>query len=174
MATLKRQFAPFVAVLAFLVLAVTSGAQTNHDALMPVRGFCISAPRTNGLEGFLAFIRNELAPRQVNTLILMVNYNYQYQTHPELADKNALSLADVKKLVQVCRTNHITLIPQIDLLGHQSWAGTTYNLLRQYPDFDETPQVKMPAKYKWPNPDGLYCKSATVPETRRFTRLSSA
>ena len=32
-------------------------------------------------------------------------------------------------------------------------------MLREYPDFDETPQVKMPEKYKWPNPDGLYCKS---------------
>jgi hypothetical protein len=32
-------------------------------------------------------------------------------------------------------------------------------LLRVYPQFDETPHVKMPVKYEWPNPDGLYCKS---------------
>jgi hypothetical protein len=34
-----------------------------------------------------------------------------------------------------------------------------YNLLRVYPQFDETPHVQMPAEYKWPNADGLYCKS---------------
>jgi hypothetical protein len=28
-----------------------------------------------------------------------------------------------------------------------------------YPQFDETPHVKMPEKYVWPNEDGLYCKS---------------
>jgi hypothetical protein len=31
--------------------------------------------------------------------------------------------------------------------------------LRVYPEFDETPHVKMPEKYEWPNEDGLYCKS---------------
>jgi N-acetyl-beta-hexosaminidase len=31
--------------------------------------------------------------------------------------------------------------------------------LRVYPEFDETPWVKMPEKYVWPNSDGLYCKS---------------
>jgi hypothetical protein len=76
-----------------------------------------------------------------------------------LKDNEALSREAVKKLVSVCRKNHIRIIPHINLLGHQSWAGTTGNLLRQYPEFDETPGVKMPSKYKWPNPHGLYCKS---------------
>jgi len=140
-------------------LAGTARAQTNLDSVMPIRGFCIAAPRARDLDEFIAFVSGELLPRHVNTLILMVNYDYQYKSHPELVDKGALSQEEVKKLVSVCRTNHLRIIPQIDLLGHQSWAGTTGNLLRQYPEFDETPQVKMPAKYEWPNPDGLYCKS---------------
>ncbi|MBO9151631.1 family 20 glycosylhydrolase [Chitinophaga sp. GCM10012297] len=37
--------------------------------------------------------------------------------------------------------------------------NSTGNLLRVYPQFDETPHVKMPEKHTWPNPDGLYCKS---------------
>ena len=45
------------------------------------------------------------------------------------------------------------------MLGHQSWAGKIGNLLKVYPEFDETPYVKMPKEYEWPNPDGLYCKS---------------
>jgi len=61
--------------------------------------------------------------------------------------------------VAACRRNNIRIIPQVNLLGHQSWAGTIGNLLRVYPEFDETPLVKMPEKYIWPNADGLYCKS---------------
>ena len=63
--------------------------------------------------------------------------------------------------MQVCRQHNISLIPQVNLLGHQSWAFETTMLLKVYPQFDETPWVKMQdtGKYVWPNADGLYCKS---------------
>jgi hypothetical protein len=127
--------------------------------ILPVHGFFISAPGPKELDGFIKFIEEELAPRNVNTLILQIEYNYQYKTHPELQDKNGLSEADIKRLVNACKKHQIRLIPQIDLLGHQSWAEKTNNLLTVYPEFDETPHVKMPEKYVWPNADGLYCKS---------------
>ncbi|MBL7699661.1 MAG: family 20 glycosylhydrolase [Chitinophagaceae bacterium] len=136
-----------------------SRSQTNIDSLLPVRGLCIVAPQPGGVDAFVKFITDELAPRKVNTLILRVDWNYQYTSHPELRDSVALSRADVKKIVEACKRSGIRVIPQINLLGHQSWASTTYALLRVYPQFDETPHVKMPAKYSWPNPDGLYCKS---------------
>jgi len=125
----------------------------------PLRGFCIAAPQPDELDAFVQFIDKELAPRKVNTLILRVDYNYQFEGHPELRDENALSKADVKLLVETCKKHGIRLIPQINLLGHQSWAGHTGNLLRVYPELDETPHIKMPEKYEWPNADGLYCKS---------------
>ncbi|WP_240163499.1 family 20 glycosylhydrolase [Spirosoma taeanense] len=134
-------------------------AQSRIDSLLPVRGFCIAAPQPKQLDTFLKFINEELAPRQVNTLILRVDFNYEYDSHPELRDSIALSKREVKKLVKACQKNGIRLIPQINLLGHQSWASTTHKLLSVYPEFDETPHVKMPEKYVWPNPDGLYCKS---------------
>jgi hypothetical protein len=153
-------------IIAWLLTAsfsASSIAQSNYseklDTIMPVRGFCISAPRPDGLEEFIKFIDEELAPRKVNTLILRVDYDYQYESHPELRDSIALSKQDVKMLVAVCRKNNIRIIPQVNLLGHQSWAGTIGNLLKVYPEFDETPDVKMPEKYVWPNADGLYCKS---------------
>ncbi|MBV7530593.1 family 20 glycosylhydrolase [Chitinophaga sp. sic0106] len=143
----------------FLLLFVLNGfAQTSIDSL-PVRGFCIGAPSSGRVESFIKFINEELAPRHINTLVLRVDFNYQYTSHPELRDKDALSNAQVKQLVAASRKHGIRLIPQINLLGHQSWAGQTTNLLKVYPDFDETPWVKMPEKYAWPNPDGLYCKS---------------
>src|SRR5690606_706686 len=128
--------------------------QDNLDSLLPVRGFAIAAPRPADVNQFVRFINEELAPRKVNTLILRVDYNYQFTSYPELRDSVALSKTDVKKLVAACKQNNIRIIPQINLLGHQSWANTTLNLLRVYPEFDETPHVKMPEKYEWPNEDG--------------------
>jgi hypothetical protein len=126
---------------------------------LPVRGLCIAAPSRERLDEFIQFISDELAPRKVNTLILRVDFGYQYTSHPELNDEHGLSREDVKKLVNACKEENINLIPQLNLLGHQSWAGRLNNLLRVYPQFDETPWVQMPEKYEWPNADGLYCKS---------------
>jgi hypothetical protein len=144
-------------VLVIIAFGLTSYAQPSEP--FPVRGFCIAAPRPDELEPFLKFIREELRPRSINTLILRVDFNYQFESHPELRDSAALSKQEVQQIAAECKAANISLIPQINLLGHQSWASTTHNLLRVYPQFDETPHVKMPAKYKWPNDDGLYCKS---------------
>lgn len=148
-----------------MILLVMTGFHSIHaqqkpeNSAFPIRGFCIAAPRTETVDAFVKFIKEELTLRQVNTLILRVDFNYQYERHPELRDSSALSKADVKKMVTACKAGNIRIIPQINLLGHQSWASTTHNLLRAYPQFDETPHVKMPEKYVWPNDDGLYCKS---------------
>jgi len=149
----------FAGVFLLWAAAPAFAARTNLNSLMPVRGFCIGAPQPRHLDEFITFIKSELVPRRINTLILMVDYDYQYESHPELRNREALSRAEAARLAGVCRSNHIAIIPQIDLLGHQSWAGSLGNLLRKYPEFDETPGVKMPGKYRWPNPDGLYCKS---------------
>jgi hypothetical protein len=148
-----------VAGLCLLAIHANVRAQDPLDEILPVRGLCISAPNPSGVNDFVKFIGEELAPRKVNTLILRVDYNYQYTNRAELGSRAGLSQSDVKKLVAVCRTNHIRLIPQINLLGHQSWQRSTGKLLQVYPEFDETPWVKTPEKYSWPNPDGLYCRS---------------
>lgn len=134
-------------------------AQPPLDSLLPVRGFCIGAPSVEEVPRFVKFINEELAPRHVNTLIVRVDYKYQYKSHPELSDSASLSEKDIKTMLAACRKNNINLIPQINLLGHQSWASKTYKLLAVYPQFDETPNVKMPENYKWPNDDNLYCRS---------------
>src|SRR5688572_10767343 len=168
---MKRVFLQLYTAILFVSLAGCTSAQPattqmtpaqpapNIDALIPIRGFCIGSPKPAAVDNFVKFVKEELATRQVNTLILRVDYNYQFETHPELRDSVALSKADVKKIVDVCRSNNIRIIPKINLLGHQSWASRIGNLLRVYPQFDETPHVKMPEKYSWPNADGLYCKS---------------
>lgn len=146
-------------LLILLFLFMHARSQHPIDTILPVRGFCIAAPMPDDLDEFIQFIDHSLVPSLVNVLILRIDYNYQYKTHPELQDKVALSSEQVTRLVDAAKRNGIRLIPQINLLGHQSWAETTHNLLRVYPEFDETPHVLMPERYKWPNRDSLYCKS---------------
>lgn len=149
-------------ILAFLSVAFAlfqSLAAQTLDEKLPVRGFVIEAPSLQGLERFVKFIDEELAPSKVNLLVLRVDWNYAYTSHPELQDEHPLTRADVEKLVAVCRKNGIRLVPQVNLLGHQSWAKQTHALLRAYPEFDETPSIKTENYSGWPNPDGLYCKS---------------
>lgn len=156
---------PSIAIICLLIIsqnyAKSAPFQTlqNTADTLPVRGFAIAAPRPTGVDSFVTFITKELAPRHVNILILRVDYHYQFKSHPELVDSFALSKKEVKKIVHACKESGIQIIPQINLLGHQSWANHTDKLLSAYPQFDETPWVKMPVKYEWPNADNLYCKS---------------
>lgn len=151
----------FIMILSISILFIPQkiAAQNNVDSLLPIRGFCIKAPSPTGLDSFVRFITDELVPRKVNTLILRVDYAYQFNSHPELQDSISLSKKEVKKIVSVCKKNNIRLIPQINLLGHQSERTKINKLLEKYPEFDETPRVKLPAVYVWPNDDNLYCKS---------------
>ncbi len=145
----------------FLAVLLVFSTGIQAESPYPVRGLCVSAPSPNNVDEFVDFINTELAPSGMNLLILRIDYRYQYKSHPELVGNNPYSESDVKKLVKVCQENDIRLIPQINLFGHQSWHGTVGKLLEVYPEFDETPDIKLPAdgEYEWPNPDGLYCKS---------------
>jgi N-acetyl-beta-hexosaminidase len=145
-----------IVLFSLLLLGINRVSAQNDLA---IRGLAIAAPDKGNVDRFVKFMNEELGPRKVNKLILRVDYNYQYKSHPELVNENALSQIDVDKLVKAAQVNDIDLIPQINLLGHQSWASTTEKLLEVYPEFDETPGVKMPVEYVWPNEDGLYCKS---------------
>lgn len=119
----KIRFASAIFILTLFAGNIESAsAQTKppvNDTL-PVRGFAIAAPRPGGVDSFVTFINKELVPRHVNTLVLRVDYGYQYKSHPELVDSFALSQKDVKKIVKACKQGGIKIIPQINLLGHQS------------------------------------------------------
>jgi hypothetical protein len=142
-----------------VILASFYSLMAISQSAFPVNGFCIAAPSEQRVDEFVNFIADELAPSGINTLVLRVDFNYAYESRPELQDKNPLSKESVKKIVAVCQKNKIEVIPQVNLLGHQSWANKLNKLLEVYPDFDETPHVKIPETYEWPNDDGLYCKS---------------
>jgi hypothetical protein len=170
-----------------LVLAISPTAANDKISTLPIRGFAIAAPSPDRVDDFVDFIDNELVPNNVNTLVLRVDYRYRYKSHPELRDEDALRKSDVRKIVKACRKGGIRLIPQINLLGHQSWQSELGRLLEVYPEFDETPWIDLPETYEWPNADGLYCKSycplwstswsrssAPTPSTPAWTRSSTS
>lgn len=118
----------------------------------PVRGLHCAAPKPEEVALCARFIREALPKEGVNILVLEFGYRYQFTRRPEIAEANALSREDVKTLLAACRAAGVRLIPQINCLGHQSWAKATHALLRAYPEFDETPG-------KYPNNEGIYCRS---------------
>ena len=149
----------FLLLLAVSLFCAPSAAQQSLDDLVPVRGLTVGAPDPAHVDEFVDFIRDELVPMHVNTLVLRVDYNYEYESYPQVQSDAPLSREDVKKMVEAAREGGIRVIPLLNLLGHQSWHGTPKGLLREFPMFDETPHIELPEEYVWPNEDGLYVKS---------------
>ena len=159
---MNKKIIIFCVLFSFLVSNTIAFTQASSEKVFQVKGFSCTSPRHKEVDRFVKFLDEKLAPRGVNTLVLFVcdkDYNYQFENYPQLGDSSALSKADVKKMVACCKKNNIRIIPQINLLGHQSWRERPNKLLEKFPHFDETPYIKLPEKYVWPNSDNLYCKS---------------
>jgi hypothetical protein len=104
------------------------------------------------METALRFIQDVLPKEGVNTLFLEFNYRVRSRRCPDIVDEPALTPEQVQSLAAAARLAGVKLIPQINLLGHQSWAKTTFALLRVHPEFDESPGL-------YPANEGIYCRS---------------
>jgi hypothetical protein len=93
-----------------------------------------------------------LAALGVNVLIVQVDYHFAFQSHPELRAKQFITLPQAREFSAAARKLNIRVIPELDCLGHQSLAGTTWPLLAKYLQFDETPGQS-------PGNKGIYCRS---------------
>jgi len=112
---MKKIIGLFLLIWAIGSAQVSAQSETNRlDSIMPVRGLAIAAPSAQKLDLFLKFVQEELAPSHFNLLILRVDWNYAYESHPELRDPTPLTREDVKKIVKVCRDNGIRIAPQIN------------------------------------------------------------
>lgn len=119
---------------------------------LPVRGLHLFAPSPAELDLLIRFIR-EACPREgVNTLVLQIDYSFQYMSRPEMSTAGALDREQARRIVAACREAGVRLIPQISCLGHQSWKGENGLLLKKHPHLDETPG-------KYPGNRGIYCRS---------------
>jgi hypothetical protein len=94
----------------------------------------------------------QLAAAGINCILLEVNYNYAFESHPELRNGDRqITKAGAAHLVEGCRQNGIELVPQFQCLGHQSWKENTGPLLTKYPELDLTPDVPS-------NKKDFYCR----------------
>jgi hypothetical protein len=129
-----------------------SAAAGAVAAGVPVRGLHLAAPRPTDVEMALRFIAEALPKEGVNTLFLEFNYGFRNRRFPNVVDEPALTPEQVRSLADTARRAGIKLVPQLNLLGHQSWARTTFALLRAHPEFDESPGL-------YPANEGIYCRS---------------
>lgn len=93
-----------------------------------------------------------LAAAGVNLIISESDYNYEYESHPELRGEDPVSTATIKRIVALARQYKIRVVPEFQALGHQSWAEKTFPLLTRHPEFDETPG-------RFAGNKGIYCRS---------------
>jgi len=105
------------------------------------KGMHFSPLETKEFNSLEKFITDVMVPKELNALVLEINYSFKFESHPELAgtgfDKN-----QARQLTKLCHQNNIRLIPLFNCIGHQSDGGkNTFALLQKYPQFDETPYV---------------------------------
>lgn len=109
---MKKIIGLFLLIWAIGSAQVSAQSETNRlDSIMPVRGLAIAAPSAQKLDLFLKFVQEELAPSHFNLLILRVDWNYAYESHPELRDPTPLTREDVKKIVKVCGITEYVSLP---------------------------------------------------------------
>jgi len=119
-------------------------AAGNTWADLPVRALLLSVPGQKDLELFCTFVREALPKEGVNTLVLRIEYQYQFESHPELASRGALSRDELKQIVRACKEAGIKLVPCMNLFAHQSDKEEIFPLLAKYPQFDESPDFNPP------------------------------
>ena len=139
-------------VMLCLVGSISVAFADEGGLEVPVRGLHIMSAGHNDVALCERFIREALPKEGINTLVIELDCNFQFQSHPELANKDAMDRNDVKRLVKACRDSGVKLIPQFNCLGHQSWHQYKGALLEKYPQFDETPSLSADSQH-------FYCRS---------------
>ena len=128
-------------------------AQSGPGAL-PVRGLHVGVSGRGEVALWERFIRDALPKEGVNLLVVELNYGYAYKSYPQVAEEHSLAQEDVERIVRACGEAGVEVIPQINCLGHQSWAGHSNGLLKAFPEFDERPDIPQDADSK-----AIYCRS---------------
>ncbi len=135
-----------------VLLFIFAPLANTQEEVLPIRGLHCSVPTSEDLDLCLKFIREDLPKEGVTHFVMEFGYRFPFKSHPELSASRSLSRDNIQKLVDAFEEVDIELIPQFNCLGHQSWDKTTYPLLREYPQFDETPSA-------YPDNEDIYCRS---------------
>ncbi|MCX5768722.1 MAG: family 20 glycosylhydrolase [Candidatus Hydrogenedentes bacterium] len=134
--------------LVIIVPLVMAGCATTPRQATPKeawRGVHLGLGDRSELPVLHRTIKEVLVPNGVNTLVLEVNYGYEFQSHPELRLNGAMTREDARALAELCREQGVRLIPQFQCFGHQ--GNRPDILLRTYPE------LMAPPKPNYDDPD---------------------
>lgn len=138
-------------VIALLVVMLSTLAAVAKPA-KPWRAVHLLSYDTDADLDALGQILPSLAKQGINVIILEIDYNFAFKSHPELRHgTNPITKEGARRFAALCKQQNIRLIPEFQSLGHQSWKAETFPLLTTYPQFDLTPGA-------FPNNDGIYCR----------------
>lgn len=141
-----------VVVILLLMFAVSMHANGKSKQSKPWRALHLLDYNTDAALEALGQNLPALSQQGINVIILEVDYNFAFKSHPELRrGADPITREGARKFAALCRKFNIRLIPQFQSLGHQSWKADTFPLLTVYPNFDLTPGA-------FPQNEGIYCR----------------
>jgi hypothetical protein len=141
-----------IAVAVVIYICASSAVVAKPHESKPWRALQLLDYKTDSDLEFLGSNLETLAKRGINVIVLEVNYNFAFKSHPELRHgTNPITRAGARRFSELCKKFKIRLIPEFQSLGHQSWKAETFPLLTIYPQFDLTPGA-------FPNNEGIYCR----------------
>lgn len=149
----------FYTLLFLIICATVVAAKTKQ----PWRAVHLLDYNTDAQLDALGANLETLAKQGINVIILEVDYNFAFKSHPELRrGKDPITRDGARRFAALCKKLNIRLIPEFQSVGHQSWKAETFPLLTVYPQFDLTPGA-------FPNNEGIYCREwdVTNPEVWR-------
>src|SRR5690606_21374236 len=94
----------------------------NDMPAKPRRGFMLDIARKPFTADWIEDRIRELGDLKFNELGLHFSddqgFRIQSDTHPEVVSRNHLTKAEVKRIVDLAASRHITVVPEIDSPGH--------------------------------------------------------
>ncbi|WP_324789026.1 glycoside hydrolase family 20 protein [Streptomyces sp. H51] len=94
----------------------------RDEPAKPVRGFMLDIARKHFTAGWIEARVRELGDLKFNQLGLHFSddqgFRIESGTHPEVVSREHLTKAQVRKIVALARSRHITVVPEIDSPGH--------------------------------------------------------
>jgi Glycosyl hydrolase family 20, catalytic domain len=149
---LVRHFCVVLFLLICAAWAAPIGASVGAKPSKPWRALHLLDYNSDGALDALGQNLETLAKQGINVIILEVDYNFAFKSHPQLRrGTNPITRDGARRFAALCKKFDIRLIPEFQSLGHQSWKAETFPLLTVYPKFDITPGA-------FPNNEGIYCR----------------
>ncbi|MFI9242533.1 glycoside hydrolase family 20 protein [Streptomyces sp. NPDC053086] len=94
----------------------------RDEPAKPVRGFMLDIARKPYSESWIEDRIRELGDLKFNELGLHFSddqaFRIESRTHPEIVSPDHLTKAQVRKIVELANSRHITVVPEIDSPGH--------------------------------------------------------